>query len=198
MSGGRVAAVVLAAGASVRMGAPKPLAQWRGRSFVGHVVDRAVAAGCEPIIVVEGAHAIPFDEVLPARIAVNATWIDGPTTSLQAGLVVLDEVDAVVVATVDRPHVAPQTWVDLVAAHAREPTAIWQPRHAGRRGHPLVLPAWLLPQVRGLAASETLHDLLARPEVAPARRVLDVEDPAVLDNLDSPEELARLAGVKPR
>jgi molybdenum cofactor cytidylyltransferase len=183
-------AVVLAAGASIRMGAPKPLVRWRQRSFVGHVVDRARAAGCEPIVVVQGAHAIALSEVAPARLVANARWADGPTTSLQVGLAAMGPLDVVVVATVDRPHVAPATWAALVAAARGQPEAVWQPRFDGRRGHPLVLPAWLLPHALALPADATLRDLLARPDVA--RCTVDVDDPAVLDNLDAPADLARL------
>lgn len=188
----RVGAVVLAAGASIRMGAPKALVHWRGRSFVGNVVDRAVAAGCAPVVVVQGAHPIAVDEIAPATIRINPRWSEGPTTSLQAGLGGLAGLDAVVIATIDRPHLALATWQALLAAHAREPEAVWQPRYGTKRGHPLLFPAWLLPRVLQLAPTQTLHELLASPEVAAARRVFDVEDPAVLDNIDSPDDLARL------
>lgn len=183
-------ALVLAAGASIRMGAPKPLVRWRDRTFVGHVVDRARAAGCDPIVVVQGAHAIPASEVVPARLVANARWAEGPTTSLRVGLAAMGPQDAVVVATVDRPHVAAATWIRLVEAARGRPEAVWQPRFEGRRGHPLVLPASLLGHALALPADATLRDLLARPEVV--RCTLDVDDPAVLDNLDAPVDLARL------
>jgi len=183
-------ALVLAAGASIRMGAPKPLVRWRERSFVGHVVDRARAAGCDPIVVVHGAHAIAASEVAPAQLVANPRWAEGPTTSLQVGLAAAGPLDAVLVATVDRPHVAAATWTRLVEAARGRPEAVWQPRFDGRRGHPLVVPAWLFPHALALPADATLRDLLARGDVV--RCTLDVDDPAVLDNLDTPGDLARL------
>jgi len=192
MTDRRVAAVILAAGASVRMGAAKPLVQWRGRSFVAHVVQRAVASGCAPIVVVIGAHAIDAGEVVPAVIVNNPRWADGPTTSLQVGLASVGDVDAVVVATVDRPHVMPSTWAALLEARASAPECVWQPQHDKKRGHPVVLPPWMLARVAAMAPHETLRDLLRSAEVAPSRRVIEVDDAGVIDNVDTPADVARL------
>lgn len=185
-----VAAIVLAAGASVRMGSPKPLVQWRGRAFVRHVIDALQGAGCDPIVVVEGAHALPDDAIAPARRVVHPGWAHGPLSSLQAGLRVLDD-GAVLLATVDRPHVAATTIAALLAAHADDRDAVVQPLFAGRRGHPLVLPASLRAPVLAAAPNDNLRAVL---EAAHARRrEVAVDDPAVLDNIDSPADLARLA-----
>jgi molybdenum cofactor cytidylyltransferase len=185
---GRVAAVILAAGASVRMGEAKPLVHWRGRSFVAHVVARAIDSGCAPIVVVTGAHAIAASEVAPAVVVENPRWVEGPTTSLQVGLAAVGDVDAIVIATVDRPHVAVETWRALLDAHARAPELVWQPRHAEHRGHPVLVPASLRPRIAALAPTQTLRDVLA---TAP-RDSVDVDDPAVVDNIDTPSDVARL------
>jgi molybdenum cofactor cytidylyltransferase len=188
----RVAAVILAAGASVRMGSAKPLVQWRGRSFVAHVVARARASGCAPIVVVTGAHAIAASEVAPAVIVENPRWEQGPTTSLQAGIASLGEVDAVVIATVDRPHVTAATWHALLDAWASAPDSVWQPQHGAGRGHPVVLPTRVLAKVLAMAPHETLRDLLRSSDIAPLRRVIEVDDAAVIDNIDTPADVARL------
>lgn len=193
MTPGRVAAVVLAAGASVRMGAPKPLVAWQGRSFVGHVVDRAVAVGCAPIVVVVGAHAIAPHQVASARIVTNPAWRAGPTTSLRAGVAAVGaELSGVVIATVDRPHVSETTWARLLAAHRDDPEAVWQPSHRGRRGHPVLLPAWVIARVEAMAVDQTLRGLLAQPDIALRRREVEVDDAAVLENIDTPDDLRRL------
>jgi CTP:molybdopterin cytidylyltransferase MocA len=184
-----VAAIVLAAGASVRMGSPKPLVQWRGRAFVRHVIDALRDAGCDPIVVVEGAHALPDDAIAGARRVVHEGWANGPLSSLQAGLRATGE-GAVLLATVDRPHVGTHTIAALLAAHAEHPDAVVQPRFAGRRGHPLVLPASLRAPVLAAAPTDDLRAVLARAHAQ--RRELAVDDPAVLDNVDTPADLARL------
>lgn len=188
-----LAALVLAAGAGARMGAAKALLRWRGRSFVRHAVALAEAAGCDPIVAVEGAVALPDVELGPAARVVNPTWPDGQSDSLRRGLAAVHARAPgrpVLVLTVDRPHVRPATVAALAAAARAAPEHVWQPLHAGRRGHPLIWPAALIPELLALAPDETPRDLLARhPDL---RRALDVDDPAVLDNLDRPEDLARL------
>lgn len=191
----RLAAVVLAAGASTRMGRPKPLLQWRGRPFVWHVLEQARAAGAELVIVVEGAVALPREELDGAVVVRNEQWADGPLGSLQAGLRAVLEAGVetpVLVLTVDRPHLRAETLRALAQSVENDPTAVWQPRYGDRRGHPIVYPADLVPALIALRPPKTPRDLLARSEVATRRRQFDANDPTVLDNLDTPEDLLRL------
>lgn len=181
------AAIVLAAGASTRMGRPKALLVHDGRPFVRCVVD--LAAGCAPILVVTGAVDLDLD-VHPAIRIHNPAWPQGQLSSLQRGLAELGEPAGLLVLTVDRPHIRPSTVVALLAAFAGAPGCIWQPAHAGRSGHPILYPAALLPALRALPPDASPRDLLARH--ADLRRSLPVDDPAVLDNLDRPEDLTRL------
>lgn len=190
-----LAAVVLAAGAGERMGRPKALIEWRGRSFVRHVVGLAEAAGAGPIVVVEGAVELPADALGPAIKVTNPTWPRGQTDSLRRGLAVLAARapgSGALVLTVDRPHVRPATAAALAAAWRASPSQVWQPTFAGERGHPLVWPAALLAELVALGPDESPRDLLRRPAVAALRRGLAVDDPAVLDNLDRPADLTRL------
>lgn len=190
-----LAALVLAAGAGARMGRPKARIVWRGRSFARHAVALAEAAGCDPIVVVEGAAALSERDLGPAIGVVNPTWPEGQADSLRRGLAELllrAPGRPVLVLTVDRPHLAPATVVALADAARAAPTQVWQPTHGGRRGHPIVYPAALVPTLVALPPDATPRDLLARPEVAVLRRTLAVDDPAVLDNIDLPADLARL------
>ena len=190
-----LAAVVLAAGAGARMGRPKALIEWRGRPFVRHVVALAEAAEASPIVVVEGAVSIPPAALGPAIKVTNETWPEGQASSLRRGLAELARLTpgcAALVLTVDRPHVRPATVAALAAAFRAAPTQIWQPTFAGKRGHPLVWPAALLPELLALGPDASPRDLLGRPAVTLLRRSIEVDDPAVLDNLDRPDDLARL------
>ncbi|MCX4241478.1 nucleotidyltransferase family protein [Paraliomyxa miuraensis] len=194
MSG--LAAVVLAAGASTRMGRPKALLRWRGRPFVWHVCQQARAAGAGLVVVVEGAVVLPRGELGEGAVVVrNDRWADGPLGSLQTGLRALDEAGVktpVLVLTVDRPHLREQTLRALAKAVAAEPDAIWQPRLGERRGHPIVYPADVVPMLVRLRPPQTPRTLLAQHDVAARRKQIEVDDPAVLDNLDAPEDLERL------
>lgn len=191
----RLAAVVLAAGASTRMGRPKPLLRWRGRPFVWHVLEQARAAGAAPVIVVEGAVALPREELGGAVLVRNEAWAAGPLGSLQVGLRAVVEAGGhgpVLVLTVDRPHLAASTLQALARAVEEDPRAVWQPQLGERRGHPIVYPADLVPALLALRPPETPRDLLARPEIVVRRQQVEVEDAAVLENLDAPADLERL------
>ena len=109
-----LAAVVLAAGASTRMGRPKALIGWRGQTFLRRVVGLAEAAGCAPIVVVEGALTLPEAELGPAIRALNRSWSEGQLSSLQVGLRGLTSTvgpgcSGVMVLAIDRPRVAAAT-----------------------------------------------------------------------------------------
>jgi CTP:molybdopterin cytidylyltransferase MocA len=171
------------------MGRPKALLAHRGRSFLRCAVD--LAAGCAPVLVVAGAVEFPPAEYAPARLVHNPAWPEGQLGSLQRALAELGtDVAGLLVLTVDRPHVRPDTVAALVAAYRAAPGCVWQPAHAGRRGHPIVYPAALLPALRALPPEASPRALLAAR--ADLRRELAVDDPAVLDNLDRPADLERL------
>ena len=189
-----LAAIVLAAGASTRMGRPKALESWRGRPFVAHCIALAAAGGCAPISVVAGAVALPSSATEGAIVVVNEDWERGQMSSLRVGLAAVPEDAAVLVLTVDRPHVRPDVVRSLVAAWRREPERVWQPRVGDRRGHPLLYPADVARMLVTAPEGQTQRDVLHRPEVAARRRTVETDDPAVCDNLDRPEDLTRLPG----
>jgi molybdenum cofactor cytidylyltransferase len=190
----RLAAVVLAAGASTRMGAPKAVLVWRGQPFVTHAIALARIAGATPIIVVEGAHALPEELLADAVRVKNDAWELGPLGSLQTGLrlATKDDPTGVLVVSVDRPHVAASTIEALVRAHEREPTAVWQPSCDGKHGHPIVWPLDLAQRVLALRIDASPRDVLGAPDVAVRRQFVHVTDTAVLDNIDAPDDLERL------
>jgi molybdenum cofactor cytidylyltransferase len=187
-----VAAVILAAGASTRMGRPKALIEWQGRPFFMHCVDRAHRAGCTPTVVVWGAAALPG--AWGASLVENSRWSDGPLSSLQVGLraVLADDTTGVLVMTVDRPHVQQDTVNALVSAHRRNPDVVIQPKLNDESGHPILHPRSVVDAVRRLSPTDTIRTVLNEPEVRGSRLRIAVQDPAVLENLDTPEALRRL------
>src|SRR5512141_2033997 len=107
MSSKRVAAIVLAAGASSRMGRPKQLLDWNGRPLVRAAAEIALAARLEPLlVVVGGAQAAVANALagLPLQMIINPDYAAGQSTSLRAGVAALgQDVDAVVVLLGDQP-----------------------------------------------------------------------------------------------
>lgn len=185
---------MLAAGASTRMGRPKALLKWRGRTFVAHALALAQRAGASPIAVVQGATPLPDAAIVGSQRVDNPRWQDGPLSSLQAGLarVLADEVDGVLVLTVDRPHVKVETIDALVAAWRDAPRRVWQPSFEGAHGHPIVWPVDLARRLAELSPPSTARDVARAPDVSARRAFLAVDDPAVAENLDRPEDLKRL------
>ncbi|MEE9385974.1 MAG: nucleotidyltransferase family protein [Nannocystaceae bacterium] len=189
----QIAAVILAAGASSRMGRPKARLLWNNETFLAHLCGRARECSCAPVVVVYGAHDIA-DIVPPDIEAVhNRIWQKGQLSSLQRGIVAISpysaEVTHLLVLTVDRPRVCMKTIAALIRAGRGETQAVWQPAYRGQRGHPVLYPRHLVPRLLALPPTGSARDLTARAEVSPLRRSLDVDDPAVLENFDSPEDL---------
>lgn len=135
------AAIILAAGASERMGYPKALLPYRGRPFLSGIVDACYAAGVEKRVVVLGHYADKIKEEIDLSdllVAVNEDLDTGPIGSVRAGLAALAPypVDAILVWPVDRPHVAVATIEALLDGFRSSHQPIVVPTHAGRRGHP--------------------------------------------------------------
>jgi molybdenum cofactor cytidylyltransferase len=192
--------VLLAAGESRRMGFPKPLLRLDGETFIAHASASMLAAVAR-LIVVLGAHA---DRVRPAvpsdeRIAIveNPDWRRGQLSSLKAGLKALaPDAAAAIVHLVDHPTVRDATFRALADEFRRSGKPIIIARHAGRRGHPVLFD-------RALFA-----ELLAAPEQEGARFVvnanparvsyLDVDDPGITLDLDTPADLDRAGLGRPQ
>ena len=112
----QIAAVILAAGASTRMGTPKQLLQWQGKSLLRSITETAIAADCDPIIIVLGAAGDKIQaEVsdLPVQIVTNPEWQTGMGSSIRTGIQALVDRNMDVKATIlllcDQPFVSPQT-----------------------------------------------------------------------------------------
>ena len=119
-----IAAVVLAAGESSRLGRPKQLVAHRGRSLIRGAVEAALGGGCSPVIVVLGAQAEQVRQEidsLDVRAVVNPGWREGMAGSVRAGIAELeaasDEVEAVVLTGCDQPHISADVLRRLLEAY---------------------------------------------------------------------------------
>ena len=195
MSGnGRVAAIVLAAGSSRRMGRPKQLLPLAGRPLLQHVLDAAAGAAVAETVLVLGHEAEAIRRAVRlaanARVVVNAAYAGGQSTSLACGLGAAGEdVVAAVVLLGDQPQVT-SALVDAVVAAFRRGTAaavrpVWRdPSGAARPGHPVVLARRLWPAVAALTGDHGARTLFAtHPEwldvlPMPGDPPVDVDDPA--------------------
>ncbi len=181
-----IAAVILAAGASSRMGAVKALLPIAGETLLGRIIRLCHAAGVARTVVVLGPpHGEKIAATLPPGIA--AAWNPDPgrgmLSSVQAALPGLftpqENGRGTLLWPVDVPLVALHTVKQLLAGDLTQLTA---PCYGDRGGHPLWLPAALFPAVLALAATDTLRTLRQQH---PLLRVA-VDDPGVLRDLDTP------------
>ena len=198
-----VAAILLAAGASRRMGESKPLLPWGDRPLIAWELDQLLQSSVDEIVIVTGCRADRVRRALgPAgtRYCVfNPRWPQGRAGSLVAGVRTLIDhdhsaVEAVVIQNVDQPTRA--DIIDrLVDELRRARVDAVQPEYAGRGGHPVVVSAALLGELA--AAREDTLGLRGVLERHPAHRV-PVDDPVVRLDLDTPDQLdegRRLLGV---
>jgi CTP:molybdopterin cytidylyltransferase MocA len=188
-----IAAVVLAAGGSTRMGEPKALLTTpEGRGYAEAIADRARAGGCGEVVLVLGPpHGDAVREAIaavrpPPTTAWNALPERGMLSSVQAGLAKLSPaVEAALIWPVDIPFVAVETVRALVAHDG----TIVVPVHNDRGGHPLRLGRVHFAEVMGLDPARGLKALFEAHTAAVTR--LPVDDRAVLVDVDTPDDYAR-------
>jgi molybdenum cofactor cytidylyltransferase len=186
-------AIVLAAGASRRMGAPKMLLPLAGKSVIATVVDRLAAAAIDRIIVVAGAERARIAAALAGRqvaVVENPDPDAGMLSSVRCGLRALPpECRAVLVAPGDGPRISPAVVDAMLAALDAGPRGIVVPVHGGRRGHPIAFAIGHRDEVLSRYDGIGLRGLLAaHPEDI---LELPVDDPAVLADMDAPEDYRR-------
>ncbi len=183
-----IAGIILAAGASSRMGTPKALLDYRGETFLDRLI-RVLGRVSEPVIVALGHDA---DEIRArahgrAQFVVNPDPSRGQLSSLQTALrEVPAEAEGFLFIPVDCPAPELET-VRSIADALRSPAKPWLviPRHDGRRGHPVC------------ARRELIAEFLALPPEGQAKEVvhghadrthyLDIPDAGVLGDIDDPE-----------
>jgi molybdenum cofactor cytidylyltransferase len=196
---GRVAALVLAAGQSRRMGqANKLLAPVDGRPMVAHAVDAMLASRADPVIVVTGHQADEVRAALSDRAVVwahNPDYASGLSSSLAVGLAALPEdAEGVVIGLGDMPRMTAAQIDRLIAAfNPLEGRAICVPTVRGKRGNPVLFAARFVPEMRAIGGDVGARHLIGEH----AEEVVEIEfddDGALLD-IDTPEALAALVGT---
>ena len=190
------AAVVLAAGRASRMGSPKALLDAGGRPLIRAICDALRGVG--PVFVVVGHHREAIEAVLEEATAVENPAPDrGQVSSMAVGLRAAARAGHrwALVALVDQPPVRPAT-IELLAEAARAaPDAVHVPVFQGERGHPAAFPTALGAGLESAGPGEGARDVIGRLGVEVREHAVD--DPGVLVDLDTPDDVARWRATAP-
>lgn len=197
--GTRFGVVLLAAGASTRMGRPKLLLPWRETSVIGHLVGQWRALEAAQIAVVcaagDGTMAAELDRL--AFPAADRLYNTDPSRGMFSSILCAagwpgwqPEISHWIISLGDQPHVQGRTLQALIAFGASHPTTVCQPGWAGKARHPVWLPAAAFRRLSRCAGG-TLRSFLELEAVA----LCEVDDPGLEIDLDEPGDYARLENV---
>jgi molybdenum cofactor cytidylyltransferase len=188
-----IAAVLLAAGVSSRMGKPKQTLPVNGVPMLERVLEILRRSCVGRVVVVLGANAAEVRErvkFVDELVVVNPRFAEGMSTSLRLGLKhVGREADAVVIALGDQPFLHPTTIDKMVAAYEESRARIVIPKYRGARGNPVLFDKSVFPQIEKIRGDIGAKSVIQKN---PAD-VLEVEVPdrGVLIDIDTPSDLNR-------
>jgi molybdenum cofactor cytidylyltransferase len=190
-----VGLVMLAAGGSARLGRPKQLLPYGGRSLLRHAAEMAVASVCRPITVVLGAHAAELTgelRDLPVQVVENPYWSEGMGGSLRVGLETLTAISsrmgAVVIALCDQPLLSAGTIDALVRAHRERLRPLVASEYGGVLGAPALFSRALFGELMGLKRGSGAREIIGRRR----GEVWGVPFPGGLIDIDTPDDYEQL------
>ncbi|MCC5652809.1 nucleotidyltransferase family protein [Nostoc sp. XA013] len=190
-----VGLIILAAGASVRMGTPKQLLRYGEQSLIGHIVEVANASVCHPIIVVLGAYSerikpeINSEEV---HIVENPLFGEGISSSIRVGIEALNlinkEAKAVVLMVCDQPFISPQLINQLVEVHETTLKPIVASQYANTLGVPALFNRTLFAKLTRLSGTDGARQIIKKY----LGEVLAIPFSEGVFDLDTPDDYEQL------
>ncbi|MGH7998702.1 MAG: nucleotidyltransferase family protein [Brasilonema sp.] len=164
-----IGAIILAAGASTRMGKPKQLLQFQGRSFLRHTIEVVVDSVCNPIIVVLGAYAEKMHQEvsqLPVLVVENPHWYEGMGASIKVGMTALNAaaegIEGVVLTLCDQPFISCDVINQLVAAYHSTGQGIIASEYAETLGVPALFSHKFFSELTSLAAASGAKQVIKK------------------------------------
>ena len=202
----RVAAVILAGGASTRLGgSPKALLPYAGRTIIETVIAKAGEAGLSPLVVIVGGAGDAVRDTLersasvPDQVVINPFSAEGIAGSVAAGVraAMTEDVDAVAVLLGDEPGVEVDSIHYVVGEWCRMRSAAVRALYADRPGHPVVLSRSVLALVASLPPSASVLSELARADREVGTVVLASLAPIDVDTTEDYERALRRSRQAP-
>ncbi|HET9855907.1 MAG TPA: nucleotidyltransferase family protein [Methylomirabilota bacterium] len=188
-----IAAVVLAAGLSRRMGQAKLLLTVGGRAIIRYVVESVLAGGVDSVWVVTGPDVEPIETALggiEVQYAVNPAPEEGQAGSVRTGIAALPpSVDSVLIALGDQPLLAPSIIPALLAARRASPKLIVAPRYRDGQGNPVVFKREIFPELLRLTGDQGARPIIQKEPTRVEWVELDLPMPADVDTPDDYEKI---------
>jgi molybdenum cofactor cytidylyltransferase len=189
---------ILAAGASTRLGQPKQLLPFRGRSLLRHAAETALASVCRPVVVVLGAGAEQLRNelsALPVTVTLNPAWAEGMASSIRAGLGTVtseaNEPDSVVIMLCDQPLITAATLDQLVKVQRTENRGIVACEYEDTLGVPALFSRKYFPELAGLAGDQGARKIIVKHNNSLSR----IPAPEAAFDVDRLEQAARLEAL---
>jgi molybdenum cofactor cytidylyltransferase len=163
----RVGVIILAAGNSARLGRPKQILPYRGRTLVTHVAGEALAAGLRPVVVVTGAYRAEVEEALKEQqvgIVYNPDWETGMASGIVAGLsnilLLNPDVGAVIIAVCDQPFISAALLSELARTFESSGKGIVASAYGDSMGTPVLFGSSYFKHLLSLSGSDGAKKLL--------------------------------------
>jgi len=195
-----MAGVILAGGASRRMGSPKALLRFENETFLDRMI-RLFSLVAAPVVVVTGHNAAlirsGLEQPRDAVFVVNPHPERGMLSSLQCALeAVPDSAEGVLFAPLDHPHLKESTIAALARKFESERAAVTAPVYGGQHGHPVCIARVLVRELLALPETAMASDVIHR--YVPQTCYFEVDDPAVVTDIDDPAAYADLTAARQR
>ncbi|MGA9767959.1 MAG: nucleotidyltransferase family protein [Blastocatellia bacterium] len=192
-----VGLVILAAGASTRLGRPKQLLMVDECSLLRRAIESALASVCQPIAVVLGAFATRLIEELidlPAYVVINPHWEKGMSSSIRIGIDALEaglKIEAAIIMLCDQPFVTAEIIDDLVAAYRATGRQIVASEYGGTLGAPALFGRPLFADLKMLEEAEGAKKVINEH----ASQVLRIPFAQGAIDIDTPMDYARFLAM---
>ena len=187
-----IAAIVLAAGLSRRMGRAKVLLDWGGRPVIRQVVEQLTGRGMELIVVLghEGKAIREALDGLPVRFVENPEPEAGQAGSIARGVSALGPgIEAALIALGDQPALPPEVVPRLLDTFRRTGKPVVAPLYRGAQGNPVLFAASVFSELRSLTGDRGARAVLGEDPGRVALVPFDLPMPADLDTLEEYERL---------
>lgn len=195
-SQGNIGLIILAAGASTRMGQPKQLLAFEETTLIGHAIKVGMDSDCDPVVVVLGAQSQLIEKSIPGtsvNVVENRNWQEGMSSSIRVGLkrmLSLQNLRAIVVMVCDQPNVDSQLLNIMIKCFNK-----WDARgvacsYDGVLGVPALFGSAMFPELLNISGDKGARALLKKYKgqfklIPFAEGALDIDTPEDYKSLAS-------------